>query len=103
MSFPCPFRLLSALKCVSFPPVSFPPLMDRGDIYHLNLNPTVGREQAGPRVVLIVSPREFNQLGTPLVYLITQGCQLPAKGDLPFPSAAPARATQGIVLCQSAP
>ncbi|HZO58048.1 MAG TPA: type II toxin-antitoxin system PemK/MazF family toxin [Bryobacteraceae bacterium] len=45
--------------------------MKRGDIYHVDLNPTAGREQAGARFVLIVSPAEFNALGTPLV------CQLP--------------------------
>jgi mRNA interferase ChpB len=39
----------------------------RGDIYHVDLNPTAGREQAGARFVLIVSPAEFNALGTPLV------------------------------------
>ena len=42
--------------------------MDRGDIYHVNLNPTQGREQAGPRYVMIISPRTFNNLGTPLVF-----------------------------------
>ena len=47
--------------------------MNRGDIYHVDLNPTQGREQAGSRFVLIVSPAEFNGLGTPLVCPITQG------------------------------
>jgi len=30
--------------------------MDRGDIYHVDLNPTKGKEQQGARYVLIVSP-----------------------------------------------
>ena len=40
--------------------------VERGDIYHVDLNPTRGREQAGARYVVIVSPRAFNILGTPL-------------------------------------
>jgi mRNA interferase MazF len=33
----------------------------RGDIIKLNFNPTLGREQAGYRPALIVTPQEFNQ------------------------------------------
>ena len=47
--------------------------MQRGDIYHVDQNPIKGREQAGPRFVLVVSPKSFNVLGTPLVCPITQG------------------------------
>ena len=47
--------------------------MDRGDIFHVNLDPIVGREQAGARYVLIVSTKAFNILGTPLICPITQG------------------------------
>jgi mRNA-degrading endonuclease toxin of MazEF toxin-antitoxin module len=47
--------------------------LQRGDIYHVDLNPIKGREQAGPRFVLIVSPKAFNVLGAPLVCPITQG------------------------------
>lgn len=35
--------------------------MDRGDIFHVDLNPTKGREQAGARYVLIVSPKVTEQ------------------------------------------
>jgi mRNA-degrading endonuclease toxin of MazEF toxin-antitoxin module len=38
--------------------------MDRGDIYHVDLDPTRGKEQQGARYVLIVSPRDFNRGGT---------------------------------------
>jgi hypothetical protein len=44
-----------------------------GDSYLVDLNPAKGREQAGPRYVIIVSPREFNRLGTPRVCPTTQG------------------------------
>jgi mRNA interferase MazF len=33
----------------------------RGDIIKLNFNPTLGREQAGYRPALIVTPQEFNR------------------------------------------
>ncbi|MCI0466912.1 MAG: type II toxin-antitoxin system PemK/MazF family toxin, partial [Beijerinckiaceae bacterium] len=46
---------------------------DRGDIYHVDLDPPKGKEQQGARYVLIVSPREFNRGGTSLVCPITQG------------------------------
>ena len=32
----------------------------RGDIYFVNLNPTVGHEQAGQRPVLVLSVDEIN-------------------------------------------
>jgi len=47
--------------------------VNRGDIYHVDLNPIKGREQSGLRFVLIVSPAAFNVLDTPLVCPITQG------------------------------
>lgn len=47
--------------------------MERGEAYHVNLDPIQGHEQAGPRFVLIVTRRPFNDLGTPLVCPITQG------------------------------
>lgn len=47
--------------------------MDRGEIWHVDLDPTKGREQAKPRYVLILTPRAFNALGTPIVAPITSG------------------------------
>jgi mRNA interferase ChpB len=46
--------------------------MHRGDIYFVDLDPTVGHEQSGYRPVLIVSPYEFNvAFRTPWVCPIT--------------------------------
>ena len=73
--------------------------MDRGDIYHVDLNPTKGREQAGPRYVLIVSPREFNRLGTPLVCPITQGGNLARDKGFAVSLSGVGTRTQGVVLC----
>lgn len=47
--------------------------MERGDVFHVDLNPIQRREQAVARYVAIVSPKAFNVLGTPLVWPITQG------------------------------
>jgi mRNA interferase ChpB len=48
--------------------------MNRGDIYMVSLDPTLGHEQRGRRPVLIISPTEFN-LATklPIVLPITSG------------------------------
>ena len=45
--------------------------MERGDIFHVDLSPIKGREQAGARCVLVVTRKIFNDLGTPLVCPLT--------------------------------
>ncbi|HWE97115.1 MAG TPA: type II toxin-antitoxin system PemK/MazF family toxin [Tepidisphaeraceae bacterium] len=35
---------------------------DRGDLVHLNLSPSAGRELTGPHYALVMSPRSYNQL-----------------------------------------
>ena len=52
--------------------------MERGDIYLVSLDPTLGHEQQGTRPVLIVSPSSFNRLTKHRSY-----CQLPAGAILP--------------------
>src|SRR5271166_5163221 len=73
--------------------------MDRGDIYHVSLDPTQGREQSGPRYVLIVSPREFNRLGTPLVCPITQGGNFARDRGFAVSLSGTGTNAQGVVLC----
>lgn len=73
--------------------------MQRGDIWHVDLNPTMGREQANPRYVLVLAPREFNRLGTPLVAPITAGGNFARmQGFTVSLSGAGTNAT-GVVLC----
>src|ERR1700686_728884 len=74
-------------------------LMDRGDVYHVGLDPTQGREQAGRRYVLIVSPRLFNSLGTPLICPITQGGNFAREKGYAVPLSGVGTRTQGVVLC----
>ena len=73
--------------------------MERGDIWHVDLNPTKCREQANPRYVLILTPRSFNQLGAPIVAPITSGGNFARdQGFAVLLSGAGTNAT-GVVLC----
>lgn len=73
--------------------------MNRGDIWHVDLNPIKGREQANPRYVLILTPKEFNELGTPVVVPITSGGNFArAKGFTVSLSGAGTQAN-GVILC----
>ncbi len=73
--------------------------MERGDVYHVDLEPIGGREQAGARYVLIVSPAAFNALGTPLVCPITQGGNFARHAGFAVSLMGAGTRTQGVVLC----
>ena len=73
--------------------------MDRGDIFHVNLDPIEGREQAGARYVLIVSTRAFNILGTPLICPITQGGNFARHAGFAVSLSGVGILTYGVVLC----
>lgn len=72
--------------------------MERGDIYLISLDPSLGHEQQGKRPVLVVSPKAFNQLTKmPVVLPITSGGQF-AK-NLGFAVNLIGSKTTGIVRC----
>ena len=73
--------------------------MDRGGIYYTDLDPIKGREQAGARYVVIVSPKVFNTLGTPLVCPITQGGEFARRVGYAVSLSGAGTQVQGIVLC----
>lgn len=73
--------------------------MDRGDIYHVGLDPTKGKEQQGARYVLIVSPRDFNRFGTPLVCPITPGGSFARNQGFAVSLSGAGTNAQGVVLC----
>jgi mRNA-degrading endonuclease toxin of MazEF toxin-antitoxin module len=68
---------------------------DRGDLVHVNLAPSAGRELTGPHYALILSPKSYNQAsglvicvaitsrirGGPFEVLLTRG-HLPAKAGV---------------------
>lgn len=75
--------------------VSDPYCPDVGDIIDLNFDPQTGREQAGRRPALVLSPRRYNQLSQLCIVcpITTQ-----AKG-FPFEVALPEGiGTTGVVL-----
>jgi mRNA interferase ChpB len=73
--------------------------MERGDIYHVDLNPIEGREQAGSRYVLIVTPRDFNKLSTPVVCPITQGGKFARDRGFAVSLTGAGLHIQGVVHC----
>jgi mRNA interferase ChpB len=73
--------------------------MDRGDIYHVDLDPAKGREQQGARYVLIVSRRDFNRGGASLVCPITQGGDYARNRGFAVSLSGAGTDVQGVVLC----
>ena len=73
--------------------------MKRGDIYMVDLDPTVGHEIKKRRPVLIVSPTEFNRHNLPLVAPITGGGAAARLGLMTVPLTGAGTATTSVVLC----
>ena len=71
----------------------------RGDIYMVDLDPTIGHEIKKRRPVLIVSPTEFNRRNLPLVAPITSGGATARLGLMTVALAGTGTATTGVVLC----
>ena len=72
--------------------------MNRGDIYHVSLDPAEGREQQGFRPVLIVSPAAFNRATKlPVVLPITNGGEFARRIGFAVPLSG--IKTTGVVRC----
>lgn len=71
----------------------------RGEIWHLDLEPTRGREQGGQRYVFIVSPAAFNRSGLALVCPVTQGGNSERFAGFAEPLSGTGLETQGVVQC----
>jgi mRNA interferase ChpB len=72
---------------------------ERGEILHLDLDPTLGREQQGQRYVLVLTVFEFNRFGLALVAPITQGGQFARENGFTVSLMASGGKTHGVVLC----
>jgi mRNA interferase ChpB len=71
--------------------------MNRGDIYMVSLDPTLGHEQSGQRPVLVVSPTKFNEATKlPVVLPITSGGEFARRLGFAVPLSG--TKTTGIVL-----
>jgi len=74
--------------------------MERGDIYLVSLDPSVGREQQGQRPVLVVSPGAFNRLtGAPVVLPITTGGSFARTAGFAVSLMGAGTRTTGVVRC----
>ena len=76
--------------------------MQRGEIYFVDLSPTVGREQAGRRLVLVLSVDAINRL--PLVVTVvpgTDGANVPKDywTSVRVPAAESGLPTETVFLC----
>ena len=76
-----------------------PRTQSRGQVWFVNLNPTVGLEQQGARPVLVVSETEFNRLGLTVVCPITQGGQQSRYTGFAVTLMGAGSETQGVVMC----
>ena len=52
---------------------------DRGDIVHLDFDPSSGREMKGPHYGLVLSAKAFNQHGLAMLCPISQGAATAAR------------------------
>ncbi len=74
--------------------------MERGDIYLVTLDPTVGHEQQGKRPVLVISPGKFNRLtGVPVVLPITSGGDFARTAGFAVSLMGAGTRTTGVVRC----
>lgn len=74
--------------------------MERGDIYLVSLDPTIGHEQQGKRPVLVISPGKFNRLtGVPIVLPITTGGNFARMAGFAVSLIGAGTRTTGIVRC----
>jgi mRNA interferase ChpB len=72
--------------------------MNRGDIYLVSLNPTLGHEQRGQRPVVIISPTAFNEATKlPVVLPITSGGEFARRIGFAVPLSG--IRTTGAVRC----
>lgn len=74
-------------------------LPQRGDIWFVSLNPTIGREQQGERPVLVVSDKMFNRAGLCVVCPVTQGGQQSRYAGFAVTLMGTGSQTQGVVMC----
>jgi mRNA interferase ChpB len=74
--------------------------MERGDIYLVSLDPTVGHEQQGKRPVLVISPGKFNRLTRmPIVLPITSGGNFARTAGFAVSLMGAGIRTTGVVRC----
>jgi mRNA interferase ChpB len=71
----------------------------RGEVWLVNLDPTLGKEQQGFRPVFVVSDKAFNSLGLCVVCPIKQGGQQSRFAGFAVTLMGSGSETQGVVMC----
>lgn len=74
-------------------------LIHRGEIWHLDLEPTLGREQKGKRFCLIVSEAKFNSNDTVWIVPITTGGEFAKLRGFTVSLDNEGLKTKGSILC----
>ena len=75
-------------------------VIQRGDVWLVNLDPTAGHEQRGTRPVLVISPAPFNELtGTPVVLPITTGGSFARRRGFAVSLENAGTRTTGVIRC----
>ena len=74
------------------------PVVDRGDVGSVPLDPAFGHEQKGTRPALVLTTREFNALGDVLVAPITQGGDFARYAGFAVSLTGTGCRTQGVAL-----
>ncbi len=74
--------------------------MERGDIYIVSLDPTLGHEQRGTRPVFVVSATAFNRVvRVPIVLPITTGGNFSRTAGFAVSLQDAGTSTNGIIRC----
>jgi len=76
-----------------------PRIPDRGDVYHVDLDPVKGKEQRGRRFVFVLSPAEHNKCGLVIVLPISQGETLARSAGFACTLMGAGSRTQGVIIC----
>lgn len=73
--------------------------MNRGEVWHVDLEPIRGHEQAGARYVLVVTDALFNRTSIPIVAPITSGGEFARFRGFAVSLSGAGTRSSGIVLC----
>lgn len=73
-------------------------VFDRGDIVNVSLDTVSGHEQRGSRPAMVLTTKEFNQLGDTLVAPITQGGDFSRYAGFAITLTGTGCRTQGVAL-----
>jgi mRNA-degrading endonuclease toxin of MazEF toxin-antitoxin module len=74
-------------------------LIERGDVYFVDLEPTLGREQRGHRPIFVITKAAFNALSPPIVAPITSGGAYARRRGFAVSVAPYLTKVTGFVLC----